>query len=133
MGTTRTQDSGGFKGAIYNQKKSEASSPHVVKKSGLNPVLIQGGSSREQIEADSSIEKMENDERRITLYRATESNITSFVAPKLHTIDSAPKTPKSDSENYNTVQPNINSGKDGMSLLDQIVKEGSSGNSEEIN
>ena len=69
---------------------------------------------------------------RITLYRATESNGASFVnaAPKLQTINSVAKqSVRSESENFPTIQPGINSGKDGVSLLDQIVKDGSSGKS----
>jgi hypothetical protein len=51
----------------------------------------------------------------------------------MNKINSVPKSQKSDSENYTTtVVPNINSGKEGLSLLDQIVKDGDSPFSNDI-
>ena len=142
LGSTRTQDSGGvlrvYQNPIYNMKKSENDSPYTVKKTGIvlkNTGQIKGGStSRAKFEASTSREKLEvgneDDPRRITLYRATESNGASFVnnGPKLQTINSVIKqSPRSDSENFPTIQTHMNSGKVGISLLDKIVKDGSSG------
>ena len=100
---------------IYNFKKSEYDSPYGIKKTGI--ILKNAGSikkgvetSRGKFEASSSREKLdggpEDDQRRITLYRATESNAASFAnaGPKLQTINSvARQSPRSDSENFPTI------------------------------